>query len=142
MLSIHAIYEFEFEAVTNGLLGVLYASTKSVHSPKDRLDAAIALLLSASFGASGSDQMVNSASKPEVLFQLYYDQSRASTSNDVTGSTCALPSSSLDLAFDDSVLDNVEDAWSFVNKKTNAEDKEETPYMVFKSREQFDDDDE
>lgn len=142
MLSIHTLYELEFGAVTNGLLGVLYASTKSVQNSKERLNVAVALLLSASFDASGSDQTVNSDSKPEVLFELYYDQSRASTSNDIAGTTCALPSSSLDLAFDEAVLDNVEDAWRFVNKKTSTEEKQETPYMVFKSREQFDDDDE
>lgn len=140
--SIHALNELKLETVTNGSLGVLYASTKAAQNPKKRLDAAIAHLLSASLGVHTSSDVAGTDVKPEVLFELYYDQSRASSSNEVTASTCVFPSSSLDLAFDDSILDNVEGAWRLVDNKTDFTETEQTPYMTFKSREQFEDDDE
>lgn len=105
------------------------------------MNAAVALVLNATFDAPESSEMAEPDVKPEVLFELYYNQSRASASNAITETYCALPSSSLDLAFDDSVLDNVEGAWRHVNKIDDDETKE-APYMVFKSREHYDDDDE
>ena len=140
--SIYALYELKFETVTNESLGVLYASTKAVQNPKKRLNAAITHLLSTSSGVQASSDAAATDVKPEVLFELYYDQSRDSSSNEVTASTCVFPSSSLDLAFDDSILDNIEEAWRLVGSKTDFAETEQTPYMTFKSREQFGDDDE
>lgn len=113
-----------------------------MEKPKKRLDAAISLLLKAKIDAPVSSELEQQNPAPEILFELRYDQARASTGNHVSGNTCAFPPPSLDLAFDDSTLDNVEDAYLHVLGKVGGDQAQETPYMVFKSREQFDDDDE
>ena len=113
-----------------------------MENPKKRLDAAISLLLKAKIDVPVSSELEQQNAAPESLFELRYDQTRASTSNLVSGNTCAFPPPSLDLAFDDSTLDNVEEAYLHVLGKVGGDQAQETPYMVFKSREQFDDDDE
>lgn len=80
--------------------------------------------------AEGSEQ-------DAVLFEMYYEQSRSSTSNLASNTSCGLPSSSLDLSFDDSTLDDVEDAW----RRIMGSPETESPYMVFETREQLGDDD-
>ncbi|KFX95625.1 hypothetical protein V490_03741 [Pseudogymnoascus sp. VKM F-3557] len=103
---------------------VLYASTTNIQNPKGRLEAAVSKLL-------------KSAEPGTVLFEMYYEQSRSSTSNLASDTSCALPSSSLDLSFDDSTLDGVEDAW----RRIMGSPETESPYMVFETREQLGDDD-
>jgi hypothetical protein len=95
---------------------VLYASTTNIQNPKGRLEAAVSKLL-------------KSAEPGTVLFEMYYEQSRSSTSN--------LASDTSDLSFDDSTLDGVEDAW----RRIMGSPETESPYMVFETREQLGDDD-
>jgi hypothetical protein len=113
---------------------VLYASTTNIRNPKVRLEAALSKLLKSADApradAEGSEQ-------DAVLFEMYYEQSRSSTSNLASSTSCALPSSSLDLSFDDSTLDDVEDAWRRIMGSPGTE----SPYMVFETREQLGDDD-
>jgi hypothetical protein len=90
-----------------------------------------------------STTIENDSEQPAVLFELYYEQGQAADSNLASETACAIPSSSLDLAFDDTILDNVEDAWRRVMKNVAGDDADtglKTAYMVFKPREQFDDD--
>jgi len=90
-----------------------------------------------------STAIESDSEQPAVLFELYYEQGQAAHSNLASETACAIPSSSLDLAFDDTILDNVEDAWRRVMKNVAGDGAStvlETAYMVFKPREQFDDD--
>lgn len=111
-------------------------------SPKKRLDAAISLLLEAYIDTPVSSELEQQNPEPEILFELRYEQTRASTGNHVGGNTCAFPLPSLDLAFDDSTLGNVEDAYLHILGRIGGDQAQETPYMVFESRERFDNDDE
>jgi hypothetical protein len=72
-----------------------------------------------------------------VLFEMYYEQSRSSSSNELSDASCAMPSSSLALSFDDSTLEGVEGAW----RRIMGNPETEVPYMVFETREQLGDDD-
>lgn len=113
---------------------MLYASTTNIQNPKARLESAVSKLLKSADApradAEGSEQGA-------VLFEMYYEQSRSSTSNLASDTSCALPSSSLDLSFDDSTLDGVEDAW----RRIMGSPETESPYMAFETREQLGDDD-
>ncbi|KFY43685.1 hypothetical protein V494_01843 [Pseudogymnoascus sp. VKM F-4513 (FW-928)] len=113
---------------------VLYASTTNIQNPKARLEAAVSKLVESTdvphADAVGSKQ-------DAVLFEMYYEQSRSSTSNLASETSCALPPSSLDLSFDDSTLDGVEDAW----RRIMGSPETESFYMVFETREQLGDDD-
>jgi hypothetical protein len=112
---------------------VLYASTTNIQNPKERLEAAVSKLLKSADAPADAE-----GSEPgAVLFEMYYEQSRSSTSNLASDASCALPSSSLDLSFDDSTLDGVEDAW----RRIMGSPETESPYMVFETREQLGDDD-
>ncbi|KFY25166.1 hypothetical protein V493_04806 [Pseudogymnoascus sp. VKM F-4281 (FW-2241)] len=113
---------------------VLYASTTNIHTPKRRLEVAVSRLLK-SADAPRAD--VEGSEQDAVLFEMYYEQSRSSTSNLASDTSCALPPSSLDLSFDDSTLDGVEDAW----RRIMGNPETESPYMVFETREQLGDDD-
>ena len=70
---------------------------------------------------------------------MYYDQRAGPTSLSVDGNTITFPPPSLDLAFNDSVLDPVHDAWK-VLMGSGAED-EDIEYLKFEDREGADDDD-
>lgn len=120
---------------------IIYGSTSSKGNPKGRLDAAIAALLR-SLPSSVEDYVEQSSSRAEILFELYYEQSRSSDSNLTSQNACGVPSSSLDLAFSDATLDNVEDAWRQVNSLGHVEGAApiEASYMAFAAREQLDDD--
>lgn len=81
--------------------------------------------------------MVNGDDNPKCLYQLFYKQSRGSTAIKTNSKIVQLPAPSLDLAFDDSVLESVHEAWK-VAVGPAAEDPE-TEYMVFADREPADD---
>ncbi|ELR07117.1 Rab proteins geranylgeranyltransferase component A [Pseudogymnoascus destructans] len=113
---------------------VLYASTTNIRNPKGRLESAVSKLLKF-MDASRAD--TEGSEQDAVLFEMYYEQCRSSTSNLASNTSCALPSSSLDLSFDDTTLDGVEDAW----RRIMGSPETESPYMVFETREQLGDDD-
>jgi hypothetical protein len=103
---------------------VLYFTTLSTPSAKDHLQAALSSLLLA---VRDGDQT------PECLYQLYYQQSRGSTELKIDGKILQLPAPSLTLAFDDSTLQSVRQAWKVAMGP--AADEPETEYMVFPDRE-------
>jgi len=77
----------------------------------------------------------------EQLYSLFYIQSAGESTATLKDGIYTMPGSSLDLAFDDAMLDNVEDAW----KSTLDESDDHESFMTFAVREQMngeDDDDE
>lgn len=113
---------------------MLYASTTNIQNPKGRLEAALSKLLKSADAPRADGE---GSEQDAVLFELYYEQSRSSTSNLASKTSCALPPSSLDLSFDDSTLDGIEDAW----RRIIGSPETESPYMVFETREQLGDED-
>lgn len=74
---------------------------------------------------------------PKCLYQLYYQQSRGLAAMKTDGNTLHLPAPSLSLAFDDSTLESVREAWKVVMGPAAGDS--ETEYMVFADREPADD---
>lgn len=115
-------------------IGVIYLTTVAAPLSVQRLEEALDALLAAATATGGS--------QPVCLYKLQYEQSLSSrepTSTTRGGvTTFAFPSPSLDLAFDDSCLESVKDAWKVVVRDDTPEDA----YMVFEDREGVGDDDE
>ncbi|KAB5528825.1 GDP dissociation inhibitor-domain-containing protein [Coniochaeta sp. 2T2.1] len=126
----YPIYAFAHSSSTgecpNGQ-SVLCFTTLATPTSKALLQSALESLLS-TFG-SGDEG-------PKCLYQLYYQQSRGSTAIRTDGKVVHLPAPSLGLAFDDSTLDSVRQAWKTV-MGADAEDPD-TEYMVFSDREPAD----
>lgn len=102
---------------------VLYLTTISTPESKNLLHRALQSLLTA---IPGDDP-------PRCLFQLYYQQSRGSGAIQLDNKVAQLPSPSLNLAFDDSVLESVHQAWKMAMGP--ASEEAEAEYMVFPDRE-------
>ncbi|KAL2871560.1 putative Rab geranylgeranyl transferase escort protein [Aspergillus lucknowensis] len=91
------------------------------------------------------DKLLQSSAGPDVniLWSLRYTQlGRAvrgdtSPANDVSGNLIRFPPPSLDLAFDDSVIDLVKDAWTIIM----GDDASPDNFMKFDDRESYDDED-
>lgn len=76
----------------------------------------------------------NNEAAPECLYQFYYEQgTSAATVVNVDGTIITLPLPSLDLAFNDSTLDPVHEAWKLVVADATGDDGVE--YMKFEDRE-------
>lgn len=106
-------------------LGVLYATTSGDQGLNT---AAIAQLL----------QCVDEPAKPQVLWQLRYQQHcdvLSSSSNIGEEKSITLPASSVDLAFDENILDSVKAAWQ---KITEGQPQD---FLVFEDRNPVGDDD-
>ncbi|KAF4979374.1 hypothetical protein FZEAL_4415 [Fusarium zealandicum] len=107
---------------------VIYLSTVRTSSAKSILETALSSLLAV---VTGSEESLS------CLYQLYYEQSNGTNSLSVDGSTATFSSSSSSLAFDDSVLDSVREAWN-INTDISGNTDE---YMKFEDREAGGDDD-
>jgi len=78
-------------------------------------------------------------SPPKSLYQLYYQQARSSLDLAAEGDVLTFPPPPLDLAFNDSVLEPVQQVWEvLMGGLTEGEDSE---YMTFQDREGVGDDD-
>lgn len=104
-------------------LGVLYFVTPMTPSSTEALEKALASLLSAL--SHGED-------KPEAIYKVAYQQAHAAASDSADASD-TLPSLPLDLAFSDTALGPVKDAWTKVMGQA-AEDGD-IVYMKFEDRE-------
>lgn len=122
------------------LKGVLYATTSVSDGAKARLDAAVSSLLVARSAAPDAEN-AEELPPPKVLYSLYYEQAQLSTSTTQSPNVCLLPSSSLDLAFDDGLLENVEAAWKRVMGTRDGEVESEH-FLAFPDREGMGGDDE
>jgi Rab proteins geranylgeranyltransferase component A len=106
-------------------------STVSGDDAKDILKKALAGLLS----AVSVDQ-----ESPNVLYELYYEQkSFPSAIPDTDGRILGFPPISLDLAFNDATMTNVNTIWKALTKVDDS--TVEADYMNFDDREGADDDD-
>jgi hypothetical protein len=112
--------------------GVIYLSTSAETDPRGRLQSALAQLLT-SGPALVTDS--GSSSPATALFSLYYEQSLPVNNTRMDSNICKLPPPSLDLAFDDSTLDVVQTVYGRLSETLQLAGE----YMVFKSREQGDD---
>lgn len=74
---------------------------------------------------------------PHSLFEMYYEQGRGVTESHRGGSVFTFPDPSLALAFDDTTLDSVKEAW-MMSMGDSVDDAE---YMSFTDREAIADDD-
>ncbi|KAB5517359.1 GDP dissociation inhibitor-domain-containing protein [Coniochaeta sp. 2T2.1] len=126
----YPIYAFAHSSSTGecpNRQSVLYFTTLATPTSKALLQSALESLLS-TFG-SGDEA-------PKCLYQLEYQQSRGSTATKTDGKVLHLPAPSLGLAFDDSTLDSVRQAWKTVmGAEAEGPDME---YMVFSDREPAD----
>lgn len=113
------------------MIGVVYLCTVSSPNSRSLLNAALTTLASLANG----DESV-----PKCLYKLGYEQSfRSTITTKVDGSIISIPPPSLDLAFNDQVLRQVESAWEAVT--AGDEPAKEAAYMDFEDREGAQDDD-
>lgn len=124
--------------------GVLYASVSAESGYGfSLLDRAIEVLL----------ESVDDDPSPEILYQIKYTQASTSSPPDRVeldpqtstsmfnspGNILLFPPPSLDLVFDDSILERVRTFWRKITGK--GEDKEDSgDFMVFEDREEFETD--
>ncbi|KAG9500138.1 hypothetical protein J7337_008606 [Fusarium musae] len=108
---------------------VIYLSTVYTTSAKSVLNKALSSLIAA---------ISKSQDVPSPIYQVYYEQSSGSNSLSVDRDIATFPPPPLGLAFDDSILDSVHDAWQLITAES-----EGTPadYMQFEDREGGVDDD-
>jgi len=103
----------------NGKLAVLYATTLHCEKSKNLLEAALSTFLDLAEGGEG-----------KMLYSLYYEQSQ-----EIKPSGHVLEGS-LDLAFNDDMLEDVEARWKTIIR----DDADETSFMKFQDREGVADD--
>ncbi len=113
--------------------GVLYFTTPSSSDSRKALEACLGSLLKAL--ASDSDRT------PSCLYQLYYEQARGVPELRASGQIIDFPALPFDLAFNDSVLDAVHEAWRLVvGTATDDASGDNDGFMVFADREGVTDD--
>ncbi|KPM37899.1 hypothetical protein AK830_g8669 [Neonectria ditissima] len=108
---------------------VIYLSTVHDVLSKSILEKALSSLVAAVEGDDGVSR---------CIYQLYYDQCKGTPSLVLDDNTATFPLPPVDLAFNDSVLDPILEAWNMVMGGSNEEGGE---YMKFEDREGADDDD-
>lgn len=108
----------------------MYLSTVSSSDAKGLLKKALTGLL----GAVASDQ-----ENPKILYELYYEQRSFPTAPEAGGRILSFSPVGLDLAFNDSIMTNVNTIWTGLTK--DDENSTEADYMNFDDREGADDDD-
>ncbi|KAI1343360.1 GDP dissociation inhibitor [Xylariaceae sp. FL0016] len=110
---------------------VIYLTTLSSSGAPQRLEKALDALLQMS--------MTLAPQAPSCLFKLLYEQyaGKCSSSPNKSTSMFEFPAPSFGLAFDDSCLDAVKDAWNHVTGDSTNDDQ----YMIFQDRESVGDDD-
>lgn len=108
---------------------VLYLSTVRTSSAKIVLEKALSSLLAV---------VADGQEVTPCIYQLYYEQSIRASTLKVDGNVATFSSSLSSLAFDDSLLDSVQQAWELT---TSGSGQDEAEYMKFEDRERGDDDD-
>ncbi|KAH8169804.1 GDP dissociation inhibitor domain-containing protein [Sarocladium implicatum] len=128
----YPIYAMAHSSITgecpNGQ-SILYLSTISSQTADTALDQALSSLL------AGSSESAENLTQARILYRLRYEQAQTSPSTSVDGSVINMPSSSIDLAFDDTALQSVRDAWNALQ----VSEDEGSEYMYFEDREGQDD---
>ncbi|KAF5010656.1 hypothetical protein FDECE_3196 [Fusarium decemcellulare] len=101
---------------------VIYLSTVRTSSAKSILEEALSSLLAA---------VADGQEPSSCIYQLYYEQSNGTNALSMDGKIVSFSSSSSCLAFDDSVLDSVQEAWKLITVGSD----EDGQYMKFEDRE-------
>jgi len=104
--------------ITNYHAGVLYVTTLQSNDSKQLLESAIS-----NFLASTEEGGV------ELLYSLYYEQEQTAKA---TSDSLEASEASLDLAFNDEILDDVEKQWKSILGETEAD---QATFMRFEDRE-------
>ncbi|KAL3426584.1 rab protein geranylgeranyltransferase component A [Phlyctema vagabunda] len=107
---------------------VIYASTLQTSSGDTLLQAAVS-----AFIESSGDQ------NTRVLYRLYYEQNRSTSVPKSQGLIYDLRDPSLDLAFDDAILDEVEASWKVTRQ--NIGEQEPAVFLKFEERNEMNGDD-
>ena len=115
--------------LTCSAIGVLYLTTIHTLESKILLERSVDSLLA----ALSTDQT------PTCLYQLYYEQAIGKSEPHVDGQIFEFPPPSVSLAFDDSTLEPILQAWKMAMGA--AADDPEVEYMTFTDREGMGDDD-
>ena len=118
------------DTLTLCLLGVVYLSCTYAPKSDVLLTTALANLLAAVPGEQAT---------PRILYRLSYEQVGGEHSLEVNGNVVNFPPLPLDLAFNDSALESVREAWKLVTARIKVD--EDAEYMVFEDREGSDDQD-
>lgn len=100
------------DQIAKNYAGVIYGTTLHSNCSKTLLEAALSTFLKSSENAG------------ELLYTLYYEQEQTSES------TGDFSEASIDLAFNDEMLDNVESQW-----KSIVDQADSASYMHFEDRE-------
>ncbi|KAJ4005403.1 Rab proteins geranylgeranyltransferase component A [Fusarium irregulare] len=106
---------------------VIYLTTVCTPSAKMVLEKTLSSLLSA---------VSNGQDVASPIYQLYYEQGDGTKSLSIAGNIATFSTTPQGLAFDDSILDTVHEAWEFVNSGS----ADALEYMVFEDREPGSDD--
>ncbi|KAL5606678.1 hypothetical protein BROUX41_003074 [Berkeleyomyces rouxiae] len=106
---------------------VVYFSSLAYSSSKTVLHIALTLLLCSIATPESPD--------PKSLVQFYYEQAQSTSSLVEDGATVTVPCTGSDLAFNDDLLQPVQEAWSILTKN----DENAGEYMKFVDREPVDD---
>lgn len=106
---------------------VIYLTTVSTPFAKMVLEKTLSSLLSA---------VSNGQDVASPIYQLYYEQGDGTKSLSIDGDIATFSSTPQGLAFDDSILDTVHEAWKFINSGS----ADALEYMVFEDREPGSDD--
>lgn len=126
--------------------GVLYASTLFASESKALLQTAVKTFLAAATATATaaataiSDPVSASYApvEPALLYSLYYAQSQDLTAARTSEGEYLFPDPSIDLAFDDGILERVEEAWRSVLGAEAADAVDDTAaFMVFEDRELY-----
>lgn len=105
----------------NQVTGVIYASTLQSASSRELLDLSLSSFIKAT-----------TAENAQLLYNLYYEQRQCPVKSYSTGVLYHLPDPSLDLAFDDALLVDVEEAWK--NTMRNIGVTDPGVFMKFEER--------
>lgn len=77
---------------------------------------------------------------PKQLYTLHYEQSQSAPGLKTSEDTLTLPSPRTSLAFDDTTLDTVREAWGILWDKFGGGEEERGEFMVFEDRQPEEDD--
>ncbi|RFN46870.1 hypothetical protein FIE12Z_8899 [Fusarium flagelliforme] len=131
-LDMSSLFEIPTEGAPVPAVAVIAFPAGSVSEGESSSEFPIyAMVHSSDTGECPSGQYVASP-----IYQLYYEQGDGTKSLSIDGNIATFSSTPQGLAFDDSILDTVHEAWEFVNSGS----ADALEYMVFEDREPGSDD--
>ncbi|RDW80121.1 hypothetical protein BP6252_04759 [Coleophoma cylindrospora] len=132
ILQLHPVYLMVHSSETGECpvgQSVIYASTSQTASSKKLLDLCVSSFIKAV-----------TAENAQLLYNLHYEQKQSTFESYSAGVVHHLQDPSLDLAFDDALLGDVEEAWNVTAKNIGLEDS--GTFLQFEERNPMNGDDE